>query len=149
MDCHDDDIQSLVEKSSALDQTPEERAAARKRLGELLKDSKGHPVTIQTARGALQVGHGDEKGFADDQDVPEALSQMREIWARAGQMGSKHDPTMKLPSVFKEEVGGGPGEVGWDELPSSGQSSYDTGEAVRRAREAFRATLRREGKLRE
>ena len=59
---------------------------------------------------------------------------MREIWARAGQMGSKHDPTMKLPSAFKEEIGGGEAEVDWGDLPSSGQSTYDTGEAVRRAR---------------
>ncbi|MGH2720805.1 MAG: hypothetical protein ACRDJO_04270 [Actinomycetota bacterium] len=147
MDCHDDKMPA--HKPSALqDQTPEERAAARKRLEELLKETRG-PVTIQTARGALQVGSGDERGFTTDDEVPEALSEMREIWARAGQMGSKHDPTMKLPSVFKEEIGGGEGEVAWSDLPSSGQSTYDTGEAVRRAREAFRATLRREGKLRE
>jgi hypothetical protein len=145
---HDEDRKPVQRPSGLADPSPEEQAAARKRLEELLKETKG-PVTIHTARGALQVGRGDERGFDTDEEVPEALSEMREIWARAGQMGSKHDPTMKLPSVFKEEIGSAEGEVAWSDLPSSGQSTYDTGEAVRRAREAFRGTLRREGKLRE
>jgi hypothetical protein len=129
-----------------LDQTPEERARARKRLDEVL-DKKG-PVTMHTPLGRLQVGRGDERGF-EEEDVPEALSQMREIWQSHGQMGSKNDPTMRMPSVFKEETAGASAALGWEDMPSSGQSTYDSGEAVRRAREAFRATLRREGKLRE
>jgi hypothetical protein len=133
-------------KKGPLDQTAEERAAARRRLDEVLK-SKG-PVTMQTPLGRLQVGHGDERGFDDDQ-IPDALAEMRQIWQSHGQMGSKHDPTMRMPSIYKEEGADPAAALGWEDMPSSGQSTYDSGEAVRRAREAFRATLRREGKLRE
>ena len=142
---HGDD-EGAEPKRGPLDQTPEERARARKRLDEIL--TKKGPVTMSTPLGRLQVGRGDEQGF-EDEDVPEALSQMREIWSSHGQMGSKHDPTMRMPSVFKEETADPSAALGWEDLPSSGETTYDSGEAVRRAREAFRATLRREGKLRE
>lgn len=140
---HDD---APAPKKGVLEQTPEERARARKRLEEVLRSKKR--VTIQTPLGRLDVGRGGEQGF-DDEEVPEALTEMRQIWQSHGQMGSKHDPTMRMPGVFKEETADPAAQLGWEELPSSGESSYDTGEAIRRAREAFRATLRREGKLRE
>jgi hypothetical protein len=141
---HDDDMPAP--EKGALDQTPEEKAKARERLEDILK-SKGR-ATISTPMGRLEVGRGGETGF-EDEDVPEALSQMRDIWAHHGQMGSKHDPMMRLPSVFKEESASEEAALGWEDLPSSGESSYDPGEAIRRARDAFKATLRREGKLRE
>jgi hypothetical protein len=143
MHSHDD---ASGPKQGPLDQTPEERAAARKRLEEVLK-SKG-PVTMQTPLGRLQVGRGDEKGF-EDEEVPEALTEMREIWQSHGQMGSKYDPTMRMPSIYKEEAADPAAALGWEDMPSSGETTFDSGEAVRRARDAFRATLRREGKLRE
>ncbi|HEY8201227.1 MAG TPA: hypothetical protein VII47_07720, partial [Actinomycetota bacterium] len=105
-------------------------------------------VTLETPLGRLDVGRGDERGFADD-EVPEALAEMRDIWQSHGQMGSKHDPSMRMPSMYKEEAADPAAALGWEDLPSSGETTYDSGEAVRRAREAFRATLRREGKLRE
>ena len=142
---HGDD-DAPVPKKGPLDQTPEERARARKRLEDVLK-SKG-PVTMQTPLGRLDVGRGDERGFEED-EIPEALAEMRQIWQSQGQMGSKHDPSMRLPSMYKEETADAAAQLGWEDLPSSGESSYDSGEAIRRAREAFRATLRREGKLRE
>lgn len=144
MHCHGDDVPPPTK--GALDQTPEEKEQAKKRLEEVLKSKRR--VTLQTPLGRLEVGSGSDKGF-DDDEVPEALTQMREIWQRQGQMGSKHDPTMRLPSIFKEEGASDRAELGWEELPSSGQSTYEPGEAIRRARDAFRATLRREGKLRE
>jgi hypothetical protein len=140
---HDD---APAPKKSVLDQTPEERAQARKRLENVLESKKR--VTLQTPLGRLEVGRGGEQGF-DDEEVPEALNEMRQIWQSHGQMGSKHDPTMNMPAVFKEEAADPAAQLGWEELPSSGESSYDTGAAIQRARDAFRATLRREGKLRE
>jgi hypothetical protein len=146
MDRQDDAPEASEQRKSPLDQTPEERARARKRLEEVL-EHKG-PVTLQTPLGRLQVGRGNERGF-DDDEVPEALTEMREIWQAQGHLGSRHDPTMRMPSVFKEESADPKAAMSWGDMATSGESTYDPGEAIRRAREAFRATLRREGKLRE